>query len=169
VQCLDDGWPLDRAVQPSGIEGLDVLAAGTSAGGPTRSLDSSRLREILDEARGRYDTILLDSPPLLDDPDSAVLGEVADGVILAVRLPDLRRGDAQALSKILQAIGAPVLGGLVLHPPIRGLLRRISERLERKQTSTNARRVPRVEPVARPAEGPTIYSANGHSDDNLLR
>jgi capsular exopolysaccharide synthesis family protein len=169
AQCLDTGSTLDRAVQPSGIEGLDVLAAGTSPGGPTRPLDTSRLREILDEARGRYDTILLDSPPLLDDPDSAVLGEVADGVILAVRLSDLRRGDAQAVSKILQAIGAPVLGGLVLRPPLRGLLRRISERLERKQTSPDARRAPGAEPMARPAERPTIYSANGHSDDNLVR
>jgi capsular exopolysaccharide synthesis family protein len=166
VNCLDDGCRLDQAVQPSGIAGLDILAAGTSAGGSTPLLDLSRLRQILDEARARYDTILLDSPPLLDEPDKAVLGEVADGVILAVRVPDLRRGDAQAVSKILQALEAHVLGGLVLHPPIRGILRRISKRLERNWTSTVARRAPRVESITRPAERPTVYSANGHSDDN---
>jgi len=40
---------------------------------------------LLDKLRGQFDTILIDTPPVLLFPDARLLGRHSDGVVLVVR------------------------------------------------------------------------------------
>jgi len=110
---LHDSMPLHRAVQDSRIENLDVVTAGPEALNPAELLSSPRLAELLDEARKSYDIILVDSSPLLAVSDPAIIGAVADGIILTVRTWMLDHRDAVQSVELLRNLGTPILGLLV--------------------------------------------------------
>ncbi len=63
---------------------LAILPAGRVSDAPYEVLKSRRLGELLDEARRRYDTVIVDTPPLIPVPDGRVLAKWADGAILVV-------------------------------------------------------------------------------------
>jgi len=100
-------------VQPSQIENLDVLTAGPEVPNPAELLSSPSLAALLDEARRCYDIILVDSSPLLAVSDPAIIGAVADGIILTVRAWMLDRHDAEQSVELLRNLGTPILGLLV--------------------------------------------------------
>ena len=52
---------------------------------------SSRLGEVIAEARSLYDLVIFDSPPLLMVTDSTIVGTQVDGVMLVVRLGQTKR------------------------------------------------------------------------------
>jgi len=76
---------IDEVVQPSGIPGLDIIGSGHIPPNPSELINSRRFRDFLKEARGRWDRIIMDSPPLLSVTDATILGKLADGVIMVVR------------------------------------------------------------------------------------
>ena len=105
--------PLHQAVQRSQIERLEVITVDPEVPSPGELLASSRLKELLDEARRAYDVILLDSSPLLAVVDSAIIGMVVDGVVLVARPGTLRRRDVEHALELLRIGGASILGMLV--------------------------------------------------------
>jgi len=77
---------------------FDFMSSGTLPPNPAELLGSQKMRQLLSELEGKYDAILLDSPPLNVVTDAAVLGTVADGVVLVAtsKITDLlsvRKGD----------------------------------------------------------------------------
>ena len=110
---LRDLMPLRRVVQHSRTDNLDVVTAGPEVPNPAELLLSPRLAGLLDEARGAYDVIVLDSSPLLAVTDPLIIGAVADGIVLTVRAWMLDRRDAERALELLQNLGTPVLGLLV--------------------------------------------------------
>jgi capsular exopolysaccharide synthesis family protein len=77
--------PLDRAVRPRPYLNLDVLPAGRAPERPYELVRSPGFAALLADARGRYDTVVLDTPPLVGVPDARVAEQLADGVLLVVR------------------------------------------------------------------------------------
>ncbi len=69
---------------------LSVICAGPTPASPYEVLKSSRLGELLDEARQQYDYIVVDTPPLTPVQDCRVIGRWVDGfliVVAALRTP----------------------------------------------------------------------------------
>ncbi len=86
TSVLTGNLPLKEAVQTiPELPTLDVLASGPIPPFPTEMLSSDAMRRLLEEARGLYTHIVLDSPPLLSVTDSVVLAREADAVVLIVR------------------------------------------------------------------------------------
>jgi capsular exopolysaccharide synthesis family protein len=63
---------------------LSVLAAGRCPEAPYELLKSPRLGALLEEARRCFDTVVVDTPPLIPVPDSRVLAKWVDGFLLVV-------------------------------------------------------------------------------------
>jgi polysaccharide biosynthesis transport protein len=63
---------------------LTVMTAGTRNGAVHHILRSPRLELLLNDARQRFDYIVLDTPPLLPVFDSAQLANSVDGVLMVV-------------------------------------------------------------------------------------
>jgi Mrp family chromosome partitioning ATPase len=68
------------------------------------------MAELIDELRGRFDKIILDSPPLLPVTDAAVVAARADGTILLVRARKTTTAQVTAAVRALAAVDAKVLG-----------------------------------------------------------
>jgi capsular exopolysaccharide synthesis family protein len=89
---------------------LHAITGGTLAPNPSELLGSVRMMELIARMRGRYDRIILDSPPLLAFSDSLVLSRLADGVIMVVWGGKTARNVIQQSVQSLKGINAKILG-----------------------------------------------------------
>ena len=108
-----DGLPIEAAALQTAIPGLFILPSGPEALGATNLLYSPRMPELLHRLRQKFDTILIDSPPMLQIPDARVLGRLADAVILVIRASLTTRDSAQAARQRFSEDGTPVLGTIL--------------------------------------------------------
>jgi capsular exopolysaccharide synthesis family protein len=76
--------PLTALIKHPEVCGFDLLPAGSSAMSVQSLFRSDRFAKVLEEARGLYDYVLLDTPPLAPVFDAAVLARAVDGVIMVV-------------------------------------------------------------------------------------
>ncbi len=92
------------------VDNLDVLPAGKAPANPSELLESPRMRQLLDEARGLYDLVLINAPALLPVTDGAVLARLADGVIVVVGRNRVRREDLLEACARLDGVHATPVG-----------------------------------------------------------
>jgi protein-tyrosine kinase len=85
-----------------------VVPSGVCTGGAYELLNSPRVLGLIAEARGAFDYILVDTPPLLPLPDCRVIARWVDGflvVVTAHRTPRRALADALDLLPPQQVIG----------------------------------------------------------------
>jgi capsular exopolysaccharide synthesis family protein len=81
---LNPGLKLAQGVTTCQPFGLAVLLTAGAPAAPYEILKSSRLAEVLEEARMAYNYVVLDTPPLIPVPDCRVIGECVDGFFVVV-------------------------------------------------------------------------------------
>lgn len=108
--------PMEEVVRPSGVENLSILSSGTPPPNPAELLGSERMQEVLQELRGRFDLVVLDTPPVLLAPEASVLAAGSDGVVLVVRAGVTQRAAAQDAAQQLRTVGANVVGTVLNDP-----------------------------------------------------
>ncbi|HSS40405.1 MAG TPA: CpsD/CapB family tyrosine-protein kinase [Polyangia bacterium] len=81
---LDSACTLDDVVQRLDGFNLWVVPSGPPQDAPYELLNSARLENFLKDARGRYDCVLVDTPPLVPLPDCRLIGKWVDGFLLVV-------------------------------------------------------------------------------------
>ena len=67
------------------VPNLYVLPAGPRVPNPAELLQSERFESFLSRVKERYDTIIVDTPPINAVTDAAILSAKGDGTILVVR------------------------------------------------------------------------------------
>jgi polysaccharide biosynthesis transport protein len=100
---LSDHEPLEwehvrQYVQDSGIPSLKLMTSGKSRHKITTLLYSNRLPELMALLRTKFDTVIFDSPPMVNIADARMLGRHADGVVMVVRSHYTTR-DAAGMAK----------------------------------------------------------------------
>ena len=108
---------LDRAIQRTGVEGLDILPCGPIPENPSEILNSQEFGELIDRLALKYDHILFDSPPANLVTDARILGAVCDATILVLRAEKSTRKAAEHARNALLNVGANVLGLIVNDVP----------------------------------------------------
>ena len=68
------------------VPNLDIITAGSSPPNPAELVGSRKMSTFLKEIRGKYDIILVDTPPIMACVDSRVLAKQADGMILIAKV-----------------------------------------------------------------------------------
>jgi len=76
-------------------------------------LYSDRVAELLQRVRREFDTILIDTPPVLMVADARVMGRVADAAILVIRAGQTTRDVAFQAKQRLVDDGITVLGSIL--------------------------------------------------------
>jgi tyrosine-protein kinase Etk/Wzc len=113
TNILAERLPLEKVIKPSGVDNLDILTCGAIPPNPSELLGSQRMKELVQQLKGRYDIILFDSPPVITVTDTAVLSNQVEGVALVV----LSHGtDRRALSRakaLLTNVKANILGAIL--------------------------------------------------------
>ncbi len=93
-----------------GTENLWLLPSGPTPPNPAELLNGVRSQQIFAELRGRFDLILIDSPPILPVTDAAVLAKDADATLLVVAAFRTKSGDLLRASEKLAQVNARVVG-----------------------------------------------------------
>lgn len=102
---------LDEAVQRSVGVRVDVLAAGILPPNPAELLESQSMRDLISEAKRKYDMLIIDTPPITASVDATSLSVIADAVLLVVRTDGKVTKHAIRRSLIgMNLVGSRVLG-----------------------------------------------------------
>jgi capsular exopolysaccharide synthesis family protein len=104
---------LDDVIRHSEVENLDILPAGVHPPNPAELVGGPRMERLLENLRERYESIVIDSPPMLAVTDASVLGKKTDGVILVVRAERTDKASINLAIQQLGHVGARILGVVV--------------------------------------------------------
>ena len=95
------------------LPNLFVLPAGTPPPNPAELLASTNMRDVLEELRGQYDHIVVDTPPTLSVTDAVVLSPRADAIVLVIRSGQTTKQALRRSSDVLLQVNAKVSGVLL--------------------------------------------------------
>jgi capsular exopolysaccharide synthesis family protein len=90
---LSDQATLDDVIQPTNIEHLDVITAGEEPPNPSELISSPNTKKLIKDLRGKYEYIIIDTPPVGLISDAHILMETADLNIYVVRQNQSTRSD----------------------------------------------------------------------------
>ncbi len=92
---------------------LSVLVSGASPPNAGEFVGSAAVTAILRELRGRFDTVLIDAPPLLHVGDALTLSAQVDAVFLVTRMNVVRRPMLNEVRRLLDTSPALRLGFVI--------------------------------------------------------
>ncbi|MBV9303093.1 MAG: polysaccharide biosynthesis tyrosine autokinase [Acidobacteriaceae bacterium] len=105
---------VDEAIVPySELPELSVMPAGSRPTNPAELLSSPAMENLLRDLRGRFTSIVIDSPPVLLITDTTILASMVDGIIMVVQSASTTRGALVRSFRVLNLIGARVLGSVL--------------------------------------------------------
>jgi capsular exopolysaccharide synthesis family protein len=91
---------------------LTVLPAGRPDPDPMSVLTSSRMQYVLDEAREKFDWVIVDTPPVGLMPDAHLLAAMVDGALLVI---GAAMSPHRVVAKAAEVIGRDRILGVVLN------------------------------------------------------
>ena len=90
--------------------GVAAVFAGTASTNPTRLLRSARMTGLIHHLAGRFDQVIIDTPPVPVGADASLLAKVAGSVLVVVDARRTRTPELAGALEQLRAIDAEVLG-----------------------------------------------------------
>ncbi|MED5513477.1 MAG: polysaccharide biosynthesis tyrosine autokinase [Pseudomonadota bacterium] len=76
---------LEQVTKTSQVEGLDVITRGQIPPNPSELLMHSNFSKMVEEVSGKYDIIIVDTPPILAVTDPAIVSAHAGSTLLVTR------------------------------------------------------------------------------------
>jgi receptor protein-tyrosine kinase len=116
TDVLFEGRDWREVVQRTKVPGLFVLLAGQSRPRATEFLGGDEMKRLLANICTEFDTVILDTSPLLVAADATVLGAIVDGVLLVVRASRTDRGAVEQAVHQLSLVGANIVGTVLNDP-----------------------------------------------------
>jgi capsular exopolysaccharide synthesis family protein len=104
---------LEEAIKRTDVPNLDVLPCGPVPPNPSELLHTERFAAVLADCGKIYDRIILDSPPTSAVTDPAVLGNIADGVVLVIKAGETTRDSATHARRQLVTAKVRLVGVVV--------------------------------------------------------
>ncbi|MGH9841367.1 MAG: GumC family protein [Blastocatellia bacterium] len=101
---------VEPLIQNLWVPNLSVLPCGPIPPNPAELISSERMKELLRQLTGKFDHILIDSPPLTNVTDPVILSTMVDGVILVVQAGRSTRDLVRRARTELTSVGAKIFG-----------------------------------------------------------
>jgi len=101
---------IDTLIHKLWVPNLFVLPCGPIPPNPAELISSERMKELLRDLSGKFDHILIDSPPLMNVTDPVILSTMVDGVILVIQAGRSTRDVLRRARQELNSVGAKVFG-----------------------------------------------------------
>ncbi len=112
AEVLSSDAKLEQALAHVPDTSLWVLPVRAQPSNPSELLATTRMADLMGELANRFDTVIIDSPPVLGLPDATELIDLCDAVLLVVAAESTPRGDVTAA---LERIAPDKVLGLVLN------------------------------------------------------
>jgi capsular exopolysaccharide synthesis family protein len=110
TDCLTGRVAAEGVVQQVSESSLWVLPSGRIPPNPSELLASPRMETLLADALGRFDVVIVDSPPVLPFTDAAAVAVHCRGVLLVARNRRVLRDEVLRAGEAVRAAGSKVLG-----------------------------------------------------------
>lgn len=101
---------LGECLYKTQYETLQIMFAGKYPPNPVELLNGKYFQELLKELRKHYDYVIIDTPPLGEVIDAAVVAPSCDGTILVMGDRNVRKKQMQDVVEQLQKGGSKILG-----------------------------------------------------------
>lgn len=101
---------LEEIVQPTDFENVFVIGSGPIPPNPVELLGSKRMMRFMNEVKGDFDMVILDTPPTLLVADPVIMSKMVDGCLLVVRGEKTDRKLVLKAKQQLENVNAPLLG-----------------------------------------------------------
>ncbi len=111
--ALSGSATAEQCILTSAIPNLFVLPAGPPPPNPAELLSSKLMTEYIAQWRKQYDHIVIDTPPILNVTDAALLSVLVDGVVLVIRSGETTKPSLRHSRELLGHVGARVIGCVV--------------------------------------------------------
>ena len=102
-----------ETVRPNVLPNLDFLPSGPFPPNPSELLNSKTMVRLIEEFEGRYDQVIIDSPPVLAVTDAAILAVHTDGVVIVLRSGETEQRAAERAVDQLRRLGVRVFGAVL--------------------------------------------------------
>src|SRR6185295_8897539 len=117
TELLRGQCPIDRAVRATSFPNVSVIGPGELPRNASEMLGSDRVRTVLAQLKQRFSYILIDTPEAMNISDASLLGAMADGILLVVRLGATPRNFVEQVHNQLETLGGNVLGTCLTGAP----------------------------------------------------
>lgn len=113
AQYLAGMCEVDDIIYETNLPGAYIIPAGRDVMNSMQLLASRRYGELMHALEGKYDTILVDSPPAGVIVDAVEIAKYCDGAVLIVGHNKGRGQDIGELSQNIAKTGCKVLGAVI--------------------------------------------------------
>lgn len=143
-ECVLKDLPLENAITRL-TDNFDLLSSGDTTVESTKIISSSRLREIIEKLKNRYDIVVLDTPALTETVDALIMSKLSDGIVLLVREGQTSKEDLKVSVENLQTHSVRILGiilnGWGRQNKLRFKLKKFSSNSKKNKSSLNSTNV----------------------------
>ncbi len=112
---IDEKLDVVNVIKDSGYSNLYYLTAGRQPPDFAELLDSPRSKGLIEILKGRFDYIIIDSPPIGIISDAAILSSLVDGIVFVVKANGYPREHVIRSIKSLSSIDARITGIVLTH------------------------------------------------------
>jgi len=92
---------------------LKIISSGPIPPNPAELLSSNEMKNLLQNLKGNFDHIVLDSPPAISFTDSAILSTLVDGVVLVAMAGSSSMHLMKRFKQRLAGLGTRVYGVVI--------------------------------------------------------
>ncbi|PSJ61509.1 GumC family protein [Pseudaminobacter soli (ex Li et al. 2025)] len=101
---------LPRTIRKTRESNIWVVTSGTIPPNPADLLSSAKMALLVEYFAGRFDLVIIDSPPVVGLSDAPILSRIAQATLLLVSANNVSRKSAKSALKRLRAAGGNVIG-----------------------------------------------------------
>lgn len=107
---LSGMYPLEEVVCTTNVENLDMILSGPVPPNPAELLGGKLLKEMITRLKKVYDYIIIDTPPLGNVVDSAIISSQCDGTALVMASGAISARFAEEIVEQIKNTGTRFLG-----------------------------------------------------------
>ena len=112
-QLLTGELTAEAVMQNLGIENLTLVTSGPQFSNPAELLTSGSLQDAVEEIKGMFDFVIIDTPPVLAVTDPVIVSDTVDLVYMPMRIRAGVQVNAGQSVEALRAVGTEVDGIII--------------------------------------------------------
>ena len=105
--------PAEAAQPVPGVEGLHVITRGDTPPNPSELLMTKSLGKFLEWASGHYETVIIDSPPVLAVTDAVIVGQLCGMALMVARFSESAHKEIMISANRLRQSGVNLKGSIL--------------------------------------------------------
>ncbi|MBF0478107.1 MAG: CpsD/CapB family tyrosine-protein kinase [Candidatus Omnitrophica bacterium] len=109
-EILAGNGTLDDAIFQLDVDNLSFISSGQVPANPSELLDSEAMKNLLRDLKGKFDYVLIDTPPIIPVTDAGIVGSMVDGVLMIIEAGRTQRGVVHRAEELLHQSHCKVIG-----------------------------------------------------------